>query len=208
MQDGFILPVCLILLLVISVVATGAMQASRQESHLASNVVERAEAFESSESIRRMFEPVLHAAIAGDSTTLTAAAGTGWTLVDPSGAALKGNDDESGNCATPFVRADGTPCTLRIDATYVRDVASPGESPVHLRGTIAVFRLRSTDAGESYFYVESRGESTGARGPTQVKTAAIVRHVGGGTVVLVDGAPVQNITSSRQNGEIDWREAR
>jgi hypothetical protein len=118
--------------------------------------------------------------------------------MDPSGTALANNDDEGGNCATPFTKADGTPCTLRPDAILVRNIAPDGTPPRWLRGEIAVFRIPTAaeaTTGARYFYVESRAQSAAiGKAPARVVTAAVVRHVSGLPTPLL------------ANGEIDWRE--
>lgn len=211
MRAGFVLPASLVLLLALTLVATGAMRASGLESQMAGNASAKVEAFESSETVRRLFEPVLHAALDGDAAALQAASASGWTLTEPTGAALATNDDESGNCATPFVKADGAPCTLRIDATFERNVADAAQPASLLRGQVAVFRVRAAPAaseGESYFYVECRAEGTGdAPDATSVVTAAIVRHVAGSASPAGETSALAPEPRSR-NGEIDWRERR
>ncbi|HKY51580.1 MAG TPA: PilX N-terminal domain-containing pilus assembly protein [Candidatus Limnocylindria bacterium] len=204
MRAGFVLPACLILLVALALIATGAMQASAFESRMAGNAVERADAFAASESVRRLFEPVLHAALDGDAAALDVAAAGGWTLTDPTGVALATNDDEAGQCATPFTTSDDAPCTLRIDATYERNVAEDGEPQRLLRGEIAVFRMRTDDAGVGYFYVESRGASAN-RTDVRAVTAAIVRHV---PVTIAAAEGTEPVTAPPGNGEIDWRERR
>jgi Tfp pilus assembly protein PilX len=54
MRTGFVLPACLVLLLILMLVATGTLRSATLESQMASNAAERREVFDTSESVRRL----------------------------------------------------------------------------------------------------------------------------------------------------------
>lgn len=201
-QGGFSLITAIIFLVVLLLVSSAAIRGTTLEVKMSGNDLQKAQAFEASETPRMITSDLLDVHTFNRGWPTSVGGTISNTLFDydmPTGLKLgdADNDSRPDNLYVGNTEAAFSPQALDSDATYQRSLTPTGQTPVTLDSSLSVFKLRTdiaTGAGSAmvqgyeglgkssaaaggniFFDVRSTGTDPG--GEARVSTAATYRHV-------------------------------
>lgn len=184
-QRGYLLPTCLVLLLVLSLIATASLQLSALELRIADAFIRRLEALDRSEHPRHLLGEVLERHLLDRD----------WSAPLPAGferiggaAPWYGANSECGgahDCPLPAAQAlhlkarhdDGSAAATELYVFRLRTDPVAGQGLAMASGYLGAGRAAAAGGGRLYFHVESRAVARQGEPPPRIATAATYRHV-------------------------------